>query len=260
MVDYILARKSRNAVSIMIHVFLNVLLGVGSVLITILSGSPLLGLILVLASKWRIFAVRARYLLANIKSNLVDLIVGVSVVMLTYYAGTEFLAVDFILMAFYVIWLLIIKPASSEKVVILQSLIAVFLGMSMAAIMAARTDIIVAVLIAFLVGYASSRHTLVQSNEKDFTLTTLVCGLIFMEIAWLGQSWSIIYTFGASGVRIPQIAIILTIFAFVYNSVRSAVVKYQDELKFNQIAAPVIFGVVLIAAIALFFSEPIFNI
>ena len=180
--------------------------------------------------------------------------------LLTYYAGTEFLAIDFILMAFYVAWLIFIKPASSEKFITIQSLIAVFFGMSVATTMAARTDIVAAVLIAFLVGYASSRHALIQSGDKDFALTTLVSGLIFMEVAWLSQSWSIIYTFGSTGIRIPQIAIILTIFAFVYNSVRSAVIKYQDELKFEQIAAPVIFGVALIGMIVLFFSEPIFNI
>ena len=103
MADYVLARKSRNIVSTMLHVFLNLLLGVGSVLITVLSGSPLLGLILVFASKWRVFAVRARYLWLNIKSNLVDMIVGVSVVLLTYYAGMNFLPVDFILMIFYLL-------------------------------------------------------------------------------------------------------------------------------------------------------------
>ena len=41
MADYVLARKSRNIASSMVHVFLNLLLGVGSVLITVLSGSPI---------------------------------------------------------------------------------------------------------------------------------------------------------------------------------------------------------------------------
>ena len=98
MADYVLARKSRNIVSTLVHVFLNLLLGIGSVLITVLSGSPLLGLILVFASKWRMFAVRSRYLWLNIKSNLVDLIVGISVVLLSYFAGPAFLPVDLILM------------------------------------------------------------------------------------------------------------------------------------------------------------------
>ena len=260
MADYVLARKSRNIMSTMVHVFLNLLLGIGSVLITVLSGSPLLGLILVIASKWRVFAVRARYLWTNIKANLVDLIVGISIVLLTYYAGAAFLPVDFLLMAFYCLWLIAIKPLSSEVATLAQSLIAVFFGISASTIMTANLDPIVLVFLAFLIGYAASRHILIQSNDKDFSLTTLVCGLVFAEIAWLCYSWSIIYTFGDTGIRIPQLAIILTIFAFVYNYTRGAMIKYQDDFRFKHIVGPVIFGVVLVAIIVLCFSNPIFNI
>lgn len=260
MADYVLARKSRNIASSMIHIFLNLLLGIGSVLVTVLSGNPLLGIILVLASKWRVFAVRARYLWTNIKANLVDFIVGISVVLLAYYAGPSFLVVDFVLMAFYSIWLLFIKPLSSETAAMAQSLIAVFLGISASTIMSANLNSIVIVLLAFLIGYAASRHILIQSNDKDFTLTTLVCGLVFAEIAWLCHSWSIIYTFGDTGIRIPQLAVILTIFAFVYNYARQAMIKYQEDFRFKHIIGPVIFGAALIAAIVLCFSNPIFNI
>ena len=260
MADYVLARKSRNIASSMVHVFLNLLLGVGAVLVTVLSNSPILGIILVLASKWRVFAVRARYFMLNLKSNLVDIIVGVSVVLIAYYAGPSFLPVDFILMAFYTAWLLFIKPLSSETAAMVQSLIAVFLGITASTIMYANLDSIVIVLLSFLIGYAASRHTLIQSNDKDFTLTTLVCGLVFSEIAWLCHSWSIIYTCGATGIRIPQLAIILTIFAFVYNYARQAMIKYQADFRFKHIVAPVIFGAALVAVIVLLFSNPIFNI
>lgn len=260
MADYVLARKSRNIASNLVHIFLNILLSVGSVLVTVLSASPVLGLLLVLVSKWRVFAVRGRYLWLNIKSNLVDIIVGVSVVLITYYAGATFLPVDALLAIFYCVWLLFIKPMSSEKATLVQSLIAVFLGMSAAATAAANLNAIVVVLVAFLVGYAASRHVLVQSSDRDFTLTTLVCGLVFAEVAWLCQSWAIVYTFGASGIRIPQVAIILTIFAFVYNYARQAMIKYQDDFRFKHILGPVVFGVVLIGIIVIWFSNPIFNI
>ena len=82
MADFVFVRKSRNIVSSMVHVLLNLLLGIGAVLITVLSNSPMLGIILVLASKWRVFAVRARYFFLNLKSNLVDLIIGISIVLL----------------------------------------------------------------------------------------------------------------------------------------------------------------------------------
>ncbi len=259
MADYVLARKSRNIASNAVHVLLNILLGIGAVLITVFSGSPLLGILLVLVSKWRIFAVRRRYIWLNLKSNLVDLIVGLSIVLLSYYAGVSLLPVDFILMAIYVVWLLIIKPLSSETANLVQSLFAVFLGISAITIMAASSNILVYVLLAFLVGYAASRHVLAQTS-KDFTLTTLVCGLVFAEVAWLCSTWGIIYTFGSTGVRIPQAAVILTIFAFIYNYARQAMIRYQEDFRFRNILAPVLFGMILIGIIVLWFSNPIFNI
>ena len=260
MADYVLARKSRNIASNAVHVLLNILLGMGAVLITVFSANPALGILLVLISKWRVFAVRSRYLWINIKSNLLDIIVGLSVVLLTYYAGNSLLPVDFVLMGVYIIWLLIIKPMSSEKAILLQSLIAVFLGVSASTIMSATLDPTLAVCLAFLVGYAASRHVLVQTEEEDFALTTLVCGLVFAEVAWLSHSWAIIYSFGDSGIRIPQAAIILTIFAFVYNYARQAMVRYREDFRFRNIIGPVIFGILLIGIIVIFFSKPAFNI
>ena len=263
MADYVLARKSRNIASSMVHVFLNILLGVGAVLITVLATSPLLGILLVLVSKWRIFAVRSRYFFVNLKANLVDIIVGISVVLLAYSGGPSFLVSDIVLMVFYPIWLLFIKPLSSETAALVQSLIAVFLGISAAVLMTAGMNSTILVILAFLVGYAASRLVSIQSNDKGFTLATLVCGLVFAEIAWLSNTWSIIYTyenFGLSGVKLPQLAIILTIFAFVYNYARQAMIKYQDDFRFVHIVGPVVFGVVLVGVIVIFFSDPRFTI
>ena len=65
MADYVIVRKSRNIASKLVHIFLNILLGVGAVLITVLSNSPVLGILLVVLSKWRVFAVRPRYIWIN---------------------------------------------------------------------------------------------------------------------------------------------------------------------------------------------------
>lgn len=260
MADYVLARKSRNIASNAVHVLLNILLGVGAVLVTVFSANPALGIVLVLMSKWRIFAVRSRYLLINIKSNLVDLIVGLSIVLLSYYAGASLLPVHIILMVIYVGWLLFIKPLSSERACLAQSLIAVFLGISASTIMGTNLDPVVSVLFAFLIGYAASRHVLVQTESKDFTLTTMASGLVFAEVAWLCHTWEIIYTFGDTGIRIPQAALILTIFAFVYNYARQAMVRYREDFRFRNILGPVVFGTLLVAIIVIFFSKPAFNI
>ncbi|MBR3386134.1 hypothetical protein IKG68_00990 [Candidatus Saccharibacteria bacterium] len=260
MADFVLARKTRNITSTAVHVFLNILLGVLSVVVTVFSGAPWLGILMVVVSKWRIFAVRRRYLWLNIKSNLVDLIVGLSIVLLSYFAGSALLPVHFLLMAVYVVWLLIIKPKSSEMANLVQSLVAVFLGISATTMLSASANSVVAVGLAFLVGYAASRHVLAQSSSRDYTLTTLMCGLVFAEVAWLCNAWSIVYTFGETGIRIPQVAIILTIFAFVYNYARQAMIKYQDDFRFKHIVGPVVFGAAIVGVIVLAFSNPIFNI
>jgi hypothetical protein len=239
---------------------MNLLLGVGAVLITILSNSPLIGLILVLVAKWRVFAVRPRYIWINLKSNLVDMIVGVSIVLLTYSSGNSFLPIHIILAAFYSIWLIILKPMSSEKANLMQSLIAVFLGISASVIMTSNSDSIALILLSFLVGYAASRHVLVQSDDRDYTLTTLICGLVFAETAWLCHAWNIIYTFGSTGIRIPQLTVILTIFAFAYNYARQIIIKKQQDYRFKDIALPVIYSAILILVIIIWFSKPIFNI
>lgn len=109
MADYIFIRKSRNALSSVTHVFLNLALAVVSIGATVITGNCLIGLILIVVSKWRIFAVNHRYWILNIRSSLVDFIVGAGFVLLAYAAGQSFLPVHFVLMALYAIWLIILK-------------------------------------------------------------------------------------------------------------------------------------------------------
>lgn len=253
-------RKTRNKASSAVHIFLNIIFGLGSVLITIFTGSPLLGLLLVILSKWRVFAVRPRYIWLNLKASLLDFIVGVSIVMLTYFSGTSFLPIDVILAGFYCVWLIVLKPLTSETGNLIQALTATFLGMSAATIGVSTLDPILITLLAFLVGYSASRHVLSQSDEKEYGMSVLIFGLIFAEIAWICNTWSIIYTFGASGIRIPQLAVILTIFMYVYNAIRKSLVRHDGVFKLGDVLAPIIFSIVTIGVIVIWFSNPIFNI
>src|SRR5579864_9817282 len=67
-----------------------------------------LALAIILLSKWRMFAVRPRYWLANIRANAVDIIVGVSFLVLMVHSGTQLW--QLILALLYAVWLLVIKP------------------------------------------------------------------------------------------------------------------------------------------------------
>lgn len=265
MADYIFIRKSRNAFSSFLHIALNIILGAGSILITLISGSWFLGIFLVLISKWRVFAVRPRYWFLNIKSSLVDLIVGSSFVFLAYIAGTDILPIHIILAVLYPSWLIFIKPRTSELATFIQSLFAVFFGTT-ASILVLSTlpssiNSIAIILAEFIIGYSASRHIFSQfSTQKNYTLITFVVGLCFAEISLLLHSWSIIYAFDPTGIMIPQASIILSLAFFAIAKSALSLSKTDGIVKHSEILPPAIFSFLIISIILLFFSNPIFNV
>lgn len=260
MADYILIRKGRNILSSVLHIILNILLGVGSIALTIITESWILGILLVLISKWRMFAVRPRYWFLNLKSNLVDLIVGVSFVLLAYCAGSTIMPIHWILAIGYTSWLILLKPRSSEAAAEVQALVAVFLGISAATILGAPISSIWVTICAFVIGYGASRHVLIQSDDHDYTYITFSCGLIASEIAWLFHSWLIVYSFNTTGIVVPQLAIVLTITGFLFNRIYKSILKRDGKFKFADVAIPAIFSILAIAVMVIWFSQPIFNI
>lgn len=260
MADYIFIRKSRNAISSLAHVILNLLLAVVSIGATVVTGSYIIGLVLIVVSKWRVFAVNHRYWLLNLRSSLVDFIVGVSFVLLAYAAGTTFLPVHFVLMISYAVWLIFIKPRSSNRFAVAQALIAVLLGTTTATIFAAIYDSVLLVAAEFIIGFAASNHVLVQGNEENPTYISLVTGLIFSEIAWLSHTWLIIYTFGSSGLCLSQLAVILTVLMYAYFQLYNEAAAHDGKIKFGNVAVPVIFSLVVVAVLIISFSQPRFNI
>ena len=260
MADYMFIRKSRNALSSFLHVILNLALSVVSIGATVITGNCLIGLVLVVISKWRIFAVNHRYWLVNIRASLVDIIVGTSFVLLAYAAGTEFLPVHYALIIGYAIWLILIKPRSSTNFTIIQAIAAILLGGTAATIFAAISDSVVLVLASFLLGYAAIHHVLIQSDDQDSTLISLTAGLVFAEIGWLCHSWLIIYTIGTTGIRLSQTALILSVLAFTFFKIHAAILEKGDKMRFADVALPILFSLLVIIVLVVGFSQPRFNI
>lgn len=260
MADYIFTRKNRNLVSSFLHIILNILLAVASVGATVITGNCIIGLVLVIISKWRIFAVNHRYWPLNIRSSLIDFIVGISFVLLAYAAGTTFLPVHIALMATYALWLIFIKPRTSLGANIMQSVIAVLLGTTAASIFAAITDSTVLVGVSFIIGFAASNHVLVQNGDHDANFISLVYGLIFAEIAWLSYSWLIIYTLGNTGICFSQLSLVLATLTYTYLQVHVEMDKHGNKLKFANLALPVLFSLLVILVLLISFSQPRFNI
>ena len=259
MSDYVLIRKGRNIISAVLHALFNLILGLGSVFITFSTASWIPGAILVILSKWRMFAVRPRYLFLNLKSNLVDLIVGFSFIFITYCSGPTLLPIHFILAISYSAWLIVLKPMSSERASALQSLLAVFLGTTATTLMTATANSIFPVFLNFLVGFAAARHVLVQGDDADFSFLSLIIWLICTEFSWFSQSWLIVYTYREIGFLLPQSAILLTALTFLLGYIFKNYSSNED-FSFSKIATPTIFSIILIVIIVLWFSKPLFNV
>ena len=260
MADFAALRRSRNIFSSILHVVLNIALAVISILITWSTGSPLIGIILVVLSKWRMFAVRPRYWGVNLKANFVDLIVGNSIILIAYCSGRVFLPIHVILMVLYAIWLIVIKPRSTEAAANLQSLIAIFFGTISTTLMTASANSIFMAAGGFLLGWAAARHILVQGDDKDYNIIILAGAIISAEIHWLCHSWLIVYSFNETGIIIPQLTIILTIVAFIFGYAYKSIARNGGKVKWSEIGMPTAFAIITITVIVLFFSQPIFNV
>jgi len=259
--DYVLIRKSRNALSSVLHVLFNVVLGVAAILSVPLSSSWIIGFFLVLVSKWRTFAVRPRYLFLNLKSNLVDLFVGFSLVLLSYFSGTDLLPVHYLLTVLYIVWLVLIKPRTSANWTFFQALSAIFLGTTASVVLCASQNPALLVFLEFLIGYAAARHVLAQNNNSmDNGFPALIFATVLAEISLLAYSWLIVYSFPTYGIMIPQLSIILTIFAFMSGKVYTSVESRDGSLRLKEVYLPILFSVAIFAVIILGFSEPIFNV
>ncbi|HRQ87109.1 MAG TPA: hypothetical protein PLY16_03280, partial [Candidatus Saccharibacteria bacterium] len=145
--------RRRSFLSEILYAGLNIALAVAILLVIRYTDSVVMAMGLMLLSKWRTLAVRPRYWLANIRANLVDVIVGISIVAhLVAINGAPMLDSDkLIIMAIttilYIVWLLVIKPRSSRAFIAIQSGVAVLLGVSALFVVSAGWPVSIVVLL-----------------------------------------------------------------------------------------------------------------
>lgn len=205
--------KGRKNVSGLAYRLLNVLY---PVLTIVLVRADLVGLAiaLALASKWRMFAVKMRYWLVNVRSNAVDIIVGVSFVI--FIAGTQTLSTQLILGFMYAVWLLIIKPRSEPIGVFIQAAVAQFMGLVALNMLIQpqfskqQVSVVVISLIGtWLVSYTSARHFLGVFDEPKASFLSHFWGLFAVQIVWVLDHWRLFYWF------IPQSVLVLSVAGYV---------------------------------------------
>ncbi|MBC7746898.1 hypothetical protein H7Y40_02870 [Pedobacter sp.] len=242
----------RSRLSDVVYVVLNLGFAGLVLALTILFDPPIIAYLLVVLSKWRVFAVRPRFWFANVQTNVVDLLVGLSVVTLIWLTdGTAVIQV--LLAVLFAGWLLIIKPRAKRQWVLMQAGISQFLALIALFSIAYTWPSFLVVLIAWVIGYVTARHALNAYHEEEQTLLSLAWGLIVAELSWLAYHWTIAYTV-VGELKVPQIAIIVTLLGFVGIKLYANYQDNKQSFKFSELRWPLIFAVAVIGMLLVRFS------
>jgi hypothetical protein len=253
--------KRRSFINEAIYIALNIGLAVTLVALIRITSSIWPALVLVLLSKWRVFAVRPRFWFANIQANLVSVIVGVGYVVLLYMTNSaninslQIFILQSLLAVLDVFWLLFLKPKSKRKYVVAQAGVALFIGITTIYIVAYNWIASPVVLLVWLVGYATARHVLNSYDEENhIVLLSLAWGLTLAEIGWLAYHWTIAYRLPIiNNVLLPQVSIIIMCLGFVSYKAYNSYYHYQ-KIRMNDVLLPLIFTIGIVSVLILAFN------
>lgn len=215
--DFISVSKKHSLASSIAHIFLNIILVIACWLSIFVTKMPFLAIILVIISKWRTFAVRPLYWSANFKSNLVDLIFSLGIVILML-SSIDFWLSQVMLLFIYLLWLLWLKPQTGENSIKAQALLSIFVGLTAVFSVSYAWPVEVVVVLVFIIGYASFRHVLSSDENNNIELLSLFWGMIFAEFIWVLNFLLVGYTVKISDIFVfiaPQASIIATAISFL---------------------------------------------
>lgn len=254
--------RRRSFLSEVVYTVLNVGLAVAVTATVYYTESVWLGLLLVVLSKWRIFAVRPRYWYANFLSNLVDLIVSMSVLMLLYtvtqapVGDNQELVLLGIGTVLYAFWLLVIKPRSKRSFMVAQAGIAMLLGTWALFTVAYNWPVSVVVIGVWIISFSAARHVLGTYDDETYVLfLSLVWGLVMAEIGWVAYHWGIAYSLPlTTSLLIPQVSIIMVLVGFVaYKAYDSF--HHHQKIRTQDIIMPLLFTLSVIAVLLFVFNR-----
>ena len=163
-----------------------------------------LALVIILLSKWRMFVVRPRFWIANIRANSVDIIVGVSLLLFIVEADSQMLQMVWTLA--YIVWLVLIKPASSSIWVSIQALIGMLCGLMALFISWGDGPLYGLVIATGLIGYLSARHFFDSFDEPYAKLLSYTWGYFSAALVWVLGHWLLYY-----GIVAQPVVLLLTI-------------------------------------------------
>jgi len=253
--DLLKAVRRRSVISEVLYTILNLALAITLVLVIKTTESLVFAIVIVLLSKWRVIAVRPRYWLAHLQSNLVDTIVSIAFVIMMFNVSVsgptslEQTIVLLVLTILYIVWLLIIKPRSSRAFMHIQAAIAVFLGTTALFSLSYDWPSMIVVALMWVIGYGVARHSFSSYEEENTELLSVAWGIVFAELGWLVYQWTVAYVpFGLTSLIVPRAALSLLCISLVASKAYDAY-YHRKKIRFNDILLPVLFTISIIVVV-----------
>jgi hypothetical protein len=182
--------KPANGFSHVVHLLLQILLAF-VLFVLVRMHFIQLAFILILLSKWRMFAVRPRFWPANIRANSVDIIVGVSALLLMTH--TDLAMWQALWAALYALWLIAVKPGSSILMTSLQAGIGFLAGLTAIFYAGATGALYEIVILTALVCYLAARHFFDSFEEPYAKLLSYLWGYFGAALVWVLGHWLLYY-------------------------------------------------------------------
>ncbi|HUP26455.1 MAG TPA: hypothetical protein VM124_02290, partial [Candidatus Limnocylindrales bacterium] len=187
------------------HIFLSALMP-ALVYVFIRLRVPQGAVAVVLITKWRMFAVRPRFWPAIIRANAVDIIVGLSTVIIMTRTHSGSLQLFWALL--YMVWQVAIKPGRNVFKISLQALIGQTYGLMALFLAWPGASIVVLVVGVWAICYLAARHFLTAFDEPYISLYSHTWGYFAAAIAWLCAHWLLFY------IVVAQPTLLLTVLGF----------------------------------------------
>jgi hypothetical protein len=165
-----------------------------------------LALVVILLSKWRMLSVRPRYWWSNILANGVDIIVGVSI--LGFMTQTASVNWQLFWVLTYVVWLVLVKPASGTLIVSLQAMTAQLMGLMALFLLWPAADVVWLMIGTWAITYSSARHFLTSFEEDHVSLLSNLWAYFSASLVFILGKWLLYY-----GI-VPQPVLILTVVGY----------------------------------------------
>jgi hypothetical protein len=153
------------------------------------------------------FAVKPRYWVANIRANMVDMIVGFS--MVAFMAGTNELTSTIIWGAVYGFWLIVLKPRSSPLLISAQGFIAQGVGLTALLNNYNSWPQVILIAMVWVICFSSARHVLGAFEDGTNRVMSHVWGVFGAEMSLILGYWQIIHID-----ILPQLTLILSIIGY----------------------------------------------